>query len=73
MEIITLGTNSKATSNMINNGANRGATGENAIQYTVEKVDIIFGPIGIIIPNSMLGEITPAMAEAIARSSAKKF
>lgn len=73
VEIMALGTNSKATSNMINNGASRGATGENAICYTIKDIDMIIGPIGIIIPNSMHGEITPVMAEAIVGSSAKKI
>lgn len=73
VEIIAFGTNSKATSNMINSGAQRGATGENAICYSAKNMDIVIGPIGIIIPNSMYGEITPAMAEAIVDSPAEKF
>ena len=73
IEIIALGANSEATSRMINEGANRGATGENAIKFTVKKVDIILGPIGIIVPNSMSGEITPAIAEAVASCSAEKY
>lgn len=73
IELIALGTNSAATSNMIKEGADRGATGENAIRVTTQKVDIIVGPLGIIIPNSMLGEVTPAIAEAIANSPAKRF
>lgn len=73
VEIIALGTNSQATSNMLGNGASRGATGENAICYTVMKVDIIIGPIGIIIPNSMSGEITTTMAEAVVNSPADRI
>jgi hypothetical protein len=73
MELIGLGTNAHATSNMLSNGADRGATGENAIKVTSSKVDVIVGPLGIIIPNSMHGEITPVMAEAVADSEAKKF
>lgn len=72
-ELIALGTNSGATSRMLNQGASRGATGENAIRVTVKNIDIILGPIGIIIPNSMSGEITSVIAEAIADSPAKKF
>ena len=72
IEIIALGTNSLATSLMIKAGANEGATGENAIVYNVSKVDIILGPIGIICANSLLGELTPTMAKAIAESLAKK-
>ena len=72
IEIIALGTNSLATSFMIKAGANEGATGENAILCNVRKVDVILGAIGIIAANSMLGELTPPMAEAIAESPAKK-
>ncbi|MGI6669642.1 MAG: DUF3842 family protein [Acetivibrionales bacterium] len=72
IEIIAIGTNSLATSAMIKAGANEGATGENAIVYNSARVDVIIGPIGIIAANSMLGELTPAMAAAIAESPAKK-
>ena len=72
IEIIAIGTNSLATSAMIKAGANEGATGENAIVYNAARVDVIIGPIGIIAANSMLGELTPAMAAAIAESPAKK-
>ncbi len=72
IEIIALGTNSLATSLMLKSGANEGATGENAIVYNAPRVDIILGPIGIICANSLLGELTPLMAKAIAESPAKK-
>ena len=72
-ELIALGTNSGATSRTLNQGADRGATGENAIRVTVGDVDLIIGPIGIIIPNSMLGEITAVMAEAVSESKAHKI
>ncbi len=72
LEIIALGTNSLATSNMIKGGAHFGATGENAIKVMSQKVDVIIGPMAILIANSMMGEITPKMAESIASSSAKK-
>ncbi|MDR2803687.1 MAG: DUF3842 family protein [Treponema sp.] len=65
VEIIALGTNSVAVERMVKAGAHRGASGENAIRYSVGLGDIIVGPIGIIIGNSMMGEITCAMAEAI--------
>jgi hypothetical protein len=71
--IIALGTNAMATSLMIKAGANEGASGENAISYTCSKVDVIIGAIGIIVANSMLGEFTPRMTQAIADSPAKKF
>lgn len=72
VEILALGTNSMATSLMLKAGANEGATGENAIMYNASKVDLILGPIGIICANSLLGELTPQMAKAIAESPAKK-
>ncbi|HQJ37520.1 MAG TPA: DUF3842 family protein, partial [Bacillota bacterium] len=72
VEIVALGTNSLATSLMLKAGADEGATGENAIIYNACKVDIILGPIGIISANSLLGELTPLMAKAIAESPAKK-
>jgi hypothetical protein len=58
---------------MLKARANRGATGENAIFQTVKNVDIIVGPIGIIIAHAMMGEVTPKMAEAIAVSPARKI
>lgn len=73
IEIIALGTNSQATSNMIKSGAKEGATGENAIAWMCKKVDIIIGPLAIIAANSMMGEISPKMSEAVASSSAKKL
>ncbi len=71
--IVALGTNSLATSLMLRSGAHEGATGENAIVYNASKVDVILGPIGIICANSLLGEVTPLMAKAIAESPAKKI
>jgi len=73
LEIIALGTNSLATSAMMKAKANRGASGENAISYVASRVDIIVGAAQVIIPNSMLGELTPKMAEAIANSRAYKL
>ncbi|SDY81570.1 protein of unknown function [Proteiniborus ethanoligenes] len=73
IEIIVLGTNSQATANMLRAGGNDGATGENAIVWMSHKADIIIGPMAIIAANSMMGEISPKMAEAIASSKAKKL
>ncbi|HMA59200.1 MAG TPA: DUF3842 family protein [Halanaerobiales bacterium] len=73
IDILALGTNAVATSKMLEQGADEGATGENAIKLNVNKVDLIIGPLGLIIPNSMKGEITTVMAEAIAGSDAKKI
>ena len=72
-EIIALGTNAIATSQMLKAKANRGASGENAIVRTVQQVDLIIGPVGVVIANSMMGEVTPAMAEAVASSGARKI
>ena len=72
MEILALGTNSVATSQMMKAGANRGATGENAIVRTAPEADIIIGPLGIIISNAMMGEVTPEMSKAIGSSKALK-
>ena len=73
LEILALGTNSVATSQMMKAGANRGATGENAILRTAPEVDIIIGPLAIIMANAMMGEITAEMAEAISSSKALKI
>ncbi len=72
-EIIALGTNAIATANMLKAGANRGASGQNAIVRTAYQVDVIIGPISIVLANAMLGELTPGMAEAVASSPAKKI
>ncbi len=73
VEIIALGTNAIATAQMMKAGANKGATGENAILVTVPKLDIIAGPISIVLANSMLGELTPRMAQAISGAPAWKL
>ena len=71
-EIYALGTNSIATSRMMKAGANRGATGENAIAVTSEKADVIIGPLAILMAHAMMGEVTPGMAESVSASRAKK-
>jgi len=73
VEIIALGTNAIATAQMLKAKANRGASGENAIVQTAGKVDIIIGTIAVVMAHSMMGEITPSMAEAIASSPAQKI
>jgi hypothetical protein len=73
LEVIALGTNAMATGAMLKAGANKGASGENAIVQTVKKVDVVVGTMGIILANSMMGELTPKMAEAIASSPAIKY
>jgi len=73
IEVIALGTNAVATSQMMKARANRGASGENAIVRTVPTVDVILGPLSIVLANSMMGELTPRMAEAISSSPAPKM
>lgn len=70
--IIGLGTNAVASSAMLKAGANEGASGENAITHCASRVDVIVGSVAIIAANSFLGELTPAMAEAISSSDALK-
>ena len=72
LEILALGTNSIATSRMMKAGANRGGTGENAIIRTSTGVDLIIGPLGILMANAMMGEVTPGMAEAVSSAEATK-
>lgn len=73
IEILALGTNAAATSAMMKSRSNKGATGENAIVWNVNRVNMIIGPLSIVLPNAMLGELTLKMAEAIASSDAKKI
>ena len=73
VEILAIGTNAIATSQMLKAKANRGATGENAIAVTVKSVDVIIGPMAIIVADAMMGEVTPEMARAISASPAKKI
>ena len=73
IEIFALGTNSVATSQMMKAGANRGATGENAIITTAPQADIIIGPLAIIMANSMMGEVSVGMSKAISSSEALKI
>lgn len=72
LEIVAVGTNSIATSNMIKAGADVGATGENAVVVNCQTSDIIVGPIGILLVNSLYGEISARMAEAVSLSKAKR-
>lgn len=71
-EVIAVGTNAAATAAMLKAGASAGATGENAVLWNAGKAQIIAGPIGLVMANSMLGECSPAMATAIASSPAHK-
>ena len=73
VEMWALGTNAIATTQMMKAGANRGATGESAVCHCVQQVDVIIGSIAILISNSLMGELTPAMAHAIGNSRAPKL
>ena len=71
-ELLAVGTNSLAASSMLKAGARRAATGENAVVVNCRTTDVIVGPIGIVIADALMGEITPKMAMAVCRSSAKR-
>ncbi len=72
VEIVALGTNAVATERMLKAGADRGATGENAIKVSVRLGEVILGPIGIVIPDSLMGEISPSMVKAILNAPGKR-
>ncbi len=71
--VTAVGTNSAASSAMLKAGADIAATGENAVIVGCRKADIIIGPVGIVIADSLFGEITPAMAVAVGQSRAKRI
>ena len=71
-EIVAVGTNTIATSAMLKAGAARGATGENAVCYNAAQADLIAGPVGIIMANGIMGEVSPAMSASISGARAHK-
>ena len=71
--IIAIGTNAQATAAMLKAGADQGATGENPVIVASKEADLIIGPIGIVIADSMLGEVSPRMALAVGQSKAKRI
>ena len=73
VSVRAIGTNSTATTNMLKAGADEAATGENAVIVGCKSADLIVGPIGIIIPDALLGEVTTAMAQAVGSSNATKI
>ena len=73
IDVIAVGTNATATTSMIKSGANQGATGENPVILASRNADVIIGPVGIVIADALLGEITPKMAVAIGQSNATKI
>ena len=72
-QVYALGTNSIATAAMLKAGADFGATGENPVVRSTADADAVLGPVGIVVAHSILGEVTPAMAEAVGGCRAKKF
>lgn len=72
-ELLAVGTNVLATNAMIKAGASRGATGENAVVYNAERADLILGPIGVILANGILGEVSPRMACAVSGAAGQKI
>ena len=72
-QIMAVGTNAIATSAMLKAGADNGATGENTVLVACRTADIIVGPIGILAADSLMGEISPAMAVAVGQSPARKL
>jgi len=71
--LLCAGTNVAATSAMLRAGAAQGATGENAVVYNAARADLILGPIGVILANGILGEVSPAMAAAVSGADAVKI
>lgn len=70
--VLAAGTNTAATEAMLSAGADRAATGENAVKVCASRADVLAGPIGIVIADALLGEVTPEMAVAIGQCTAKK-
>ncbi|QDW72833.1 DUF3842 family protein [Lachnospiraceae bacterium KGMB03038] len=73
VEVLAAGANSAATNAMLRAGADQAATGENAVRVACRRADVILGPVGIVIADAMMGEITPAMALAVGQSQAKRI
>jgi len=72
-DITAIGTNAVATASMLKAGAHQAATGENPVIVACRKADVIIGPIGIVIADSLMGEVTPKMAVAIGQADAKRI
>ena len=72
-QVYAMGTNSIATATMLKAGADFGATGENPVIRGVMDADAVLGPVGIVVAHSILGEVTPAMAEAVGGCRARKY
>ena len=73
VRIIALGANSAATERMLKAGADRGASGENALRVSIGRADFVLGPIGIVIPDSLMGEISSTMAQAVMEARGERI
>ena len=73
IEVVAIGTNATATQAMLKAGADVAATGENPLIVNVRNADVIIGPVGIVIADSLIGEITPKMAKAVGQSRARRL
>ena len=73
VEVDLIGANAIATANMLKSGAKNAATGENPVVVMAPRADVIIGPVGIAVADSMMGEVTPKMAVAVGQSRAKKI
>ena len=73
LELTAIGTNTAATSAMLAAGAANAATGENAVKVACRTADVILGPVGIVIADSLMGEVTPEMAKAVGQSRANRI
>ena len=73
IDVTAIGTNAVATAAMLKAGAKKAATGENPVAVACRKADVIIGPIGIVIADSLLGEVTPKMAAAVGQSEAVRI
>ena len=71
--LLCVGTNVAATAAMLKAGAAQGATGENAVVFNAARADLILGPVGVILANGILGEVSPAMASAVSGAGAVKI
>lgn len=73
VQVTAVGTNATATATMLKAGAKQAATGENPVVVACRKADVIIGPIGIVIADSMYGEISPKMAVAVGQADATRI
>lgn len=73
VDLTAIGTNTVATAAMLKAGAKNGATGENPVVVACRKADVIIGPVGIVVADSFLGEVTERMAVAIGRADAVRI